>query len=65
EESRALLARLRDWCTQEKFVYRHEWQRGDLLIWSNTGTLHRALPYEMGSGRLMHRTILAGEEALL
>jgi alpha-ketoglutarate-dependent taurine dioxygenase len=64
EESRALLARLRDWCTQPQYVYRHEWQLGDLLIWDNTGTMHRVLPYADDSGRLMHRTILAGEEPL-
>jgi len=64
EESRALLARLRDWSTQPQYVYRHEWQVGDLLIWDNTGTMHRALPYSVDSGRLMHRTILAGEETL-
>lgn len=64
EESRALLARLRDWATQPQFVYQHQWQPGDLLIWSNTGTMHRALPYPLDSGRLMHRTILAGEEPL-
>ncbi len=64
EESRALLARLRDWSTQPQFVYQHQWQVGDLLIWSNTGTMHRALPYSLDSGRLMHRTILAGEEPL-
>jgi alpha-ketoglutarate-dependent taurine dioxygenase len=65
EESRALLARLRDWATQPQYVYRHEWQVGDLLIWDNTGTMHRALPYAFDSGRLMHRTILAGEEPLV
>lgn len=65
EESRALLARLRDWATQDQFVYRHEWRLGDLLIWSNTGTMHRALAYPLDSGRLMHRTILAGEEPLV
>ena len=64
EKSRALLARLRDWATQPQYVYRHEWKVGDLLIWSNTGTMHRALPYPFDSGRLMHRTILAGEEPL-
>ncbi len=52
------------WCTQPQYVYRHEWQVGDLLIWSNMGTMHRALPYPLDSGRLMHRTILAGEEPL-
>ncbi|MGV0718096.1 TauD/TfdA family dioxygenase [Mycolicibacterium sp. XJ662] len=65
EDSRALLARLRDWATQPQYVYRHQWQLGDLLIWDNTGTMHRALPYAEDSGRLMHRTILAGEEPLL
>jgi alpha-ketoglutarate-dependent taurine dioxygenase len=30
EESRALLARLRDWATQPEYVYRHEWQPDDL-----------------------------------
>ncbi len=64
EESRALLAKLRDWATQPQYVYRHEWEVGDLLIWDNTGTMHRALEYPMDSGRLMHRTILAGEEPL-
>ena len=64
EESRALLARLRDWATQPQYVYRHQWELGDLLIWSNTGTMHRVLEYPVDSGRLMHRTILAGEEPL-
>lgn len=64
EDSRALLAKLRDWATQPQFVYRHRWQVGDLLIWSNTGTMHRAQAYPLDSGRLMHRTILAGEEPL-
>jgi alpha-ketoglutarate-dependent taurine dioxygenase len=64
EESRALLARLRDWATQPQYVYQHQWRPGDLVIWDNTGTMHRALPYAVDSGRLMHRTILAGEEPL-
>jgi alpha-ketoglutarate-dependent taurine dioxygenase len=64
EESRSLLARLRDWATQPQYVYRHQWQVGDLVIWDNTGTMHRAMPYAVDSGRLMHRTILAGEEPL-
>lgn len=61
-ESLDLLFRLRAWATQPQYVYRHEWTLGDLVIWDNTGTLHRALPYDFASGRLMHRTKLAGEE---
>lgn len=61
-EGWALLTRLRDWATQPRFVYRHEWTLGDLVIWDNTGTMHRALPYPMDSGRLMYRTQIAGDE---
>lgn len=64
EEGRALLQRLDDFCTQEEYVYSHEWTVGDLLIWDNTVSLHRAAPYTADSGRLMHRVTLVGEEAL-
>lgn len=64
DDSLDLLVRLRDWATQPRFVYRHHWNVGDVAIWDNTGTLHRALPYAPDSGRLMHRTIVAGEEPL-
>jgi alpha-ketoglutarate-dependent taurine dioxygenase len=60
--SAELLVRLRDWATQPRFVYRHKWSVGDLVIWDNTGTMHRATPYDPTSGRLLQRTKLAGEE---
>jgi len=63
EEGELLLRELLEWTTQRAFVYRHEWSVGDLLIWDNTGVLHRATPYAVGSGRMMHRTTLMGEEA--
>lgn len=62
---RALLNRLREWATQPQFVYRHKWALGDLLMWDNTGTMHRVDPYPLEAGRLMHRTTIEGEEALL
>lgn len=61
-EGQALLQELLDWATQPKFKYRHEWSPGDLLIWDNTGVLHRVEPYPLDSGRVMHRTTLLGEE---
>jgi alpha-ketoglutarate-dependent taurine dioxygenase len=61
-ESEALLVRLREWATSEAFAYRHTWKLGDMVVWDNTGTMHRALPYDHTSGRLMHRTKLEGEE---
>ncbi|MCJ2177156.1 TauD/TfdA dioxygenase family protein [Novosphingobium album (ex Hu et al. 2023)] len=62
-ESDALLAELLDWVTQPQFLYWHGWTPGDMLIWDNTGVLHRATPYPLDSGRMMHRTTLVGEEA--
>ncbi|MGB3893321.1 MAG: TauD/TfdA family dioxygenase [Mycolicibacter sinensis] len=61
-ESTKTLVRLRDWATHPQFVYRHQWSVGDLVMWDNTGTLHRARPYDPASGRMLHRTKLAGEE---
>ena len=62
-ESLELLVWLRDWATQDRFRYSHAWQPGDLVMWDNTGTLHRVLPYAPDSGRAMLRTKLAGEES--
>ncbi|MBS3961451.1 MAG: TauD/TfdA family dioxygenase, partial [Sandarakinorhabdus sp.] len=61
--SAELLVKLREWATQPQFSYRHKWSVGDLVIWDNTGTLHRATPYDPASGRMLHRTKLEGEEA--
>lgn len=64
-EGRALLARLLEWTAQPAFTYRHHWQVGDLVIWDNTGALHRVVPYAADSGRRMHRTSVAGVEAVI
>ena len=37
---------------------------GDMLMWNNTGTMHRVLPFDKTCGRLLHRTTLVGEEPL-
>lgn len=64
-EGLELLVYLRDWATHERFSYSHEWTVGDTVIWDNTGTLHRAMPYPLDSDRMMHRTKLQGEEAIV
>jgi len=62
EESQALLERLMAWATQPQFVYRHQWQVGDIVMWNNTGTMHRAMHYPEDSPRLHHRTTVVGDE---
>ena len=61
-DSKELLDGLLAHATQEQFVYRHEWQPGDVVIWDNTGTLHRVRPFDLASGRLMHRFAVEGVE---
>lgn len=59
---RLLICRLHEWATRPENVFRYDWKLGDLVIWDNTGTLHRAVPYETDNKRLMHRTTILGEE---
>jgi alpha-ketoglutarate-dependent taurine dioxygenase len=63
-DSTRILNSLREWATQEEFTCSHEWSVGDLVIWDNTGTMHRAEAYDPDCGRMMHRTKLEGEEPI-
>jgi alpha-ketoglutarate-dependent taurine dioxygenase len=60
----AFLGRLLEWATRPRFTMRHHWERGDLVLWDNTGILHRAHPYEAESGRLMHRTTIDSDRSV-
>ena len=63
-EGRSLLARLTEWCAQRQFTYSHQWQEGDFVVWNNCGVMHRVVPYDAESGRMMHRTTIMGSERL-
>ena len=45
-EGRLLLRELIEHATQPEFVYRHGWRAGDLVIWDNRATMHRARPFD-------------------
>lgn len=61
---RAMLVRLQEWAAQPAYSLRHKWTKGDFVIWDNTGAMHRAIPYESSTGRMMHRTSIAGTESI-
>lgn len=66
EEGRALLKELTAFATQPQFVYRHQWKVGDLLIWDNRCTMHRATPYDDFSERRdLRRTTVLGDLPLV
>ncbi len=64
KDSALLLHGLREFATSEPFHYSHEWKLGDTVIWDNTGTMHRAMPYDPDCGRLLHRTKTSGTEPI-
>ena len=61
-EGRARLASLEAHATEPRFVYRHEWRAGDLLMWDNRCLLHRADSNFDAARypRVLHRTCLRG-----
>jgi alpha-ketoglutarate-dependent 2,4-dichlorophenoxyacetate dioxygenase len=55
-EGRLLLLDLIEHATQREFVYRHTWRVGDLVIWDNRATMHRATPFDDATQRReLHR----------
>ena len=66
DESRALLDFLTTHAVQHQFIYRHRWQKGDLLFWDNRCTQHNAVSdYDMSQARHMIRTTIAGDKPFL
>jgi alpha-ketoglutarate-dependent 2,4-dichlorophenoxyacetate dioxygenase len=61
-EGRVLLMDLLEHATQPRFVYRHAWQPGDLIIWDNRATLHRGRRWDMNEVRELRRTTVADVE---
>ena len=45
-DGRLLLRDLMEHATRPELVYRHSWRTGDLVIWDNRATMHRARPFE-------------------
>ncbi len=64
-ESQAIINFLVSHTTQPEFVYRHRWQKGDLVFWDNWASMHCALDdYGPDDHRLMHRTTIEGQNVL-
>ena len=46
DKGRALLRELTEFATEARFVHRYEWRVGDLVMWDNRVSLHRATPFD-------------------
>ncbi|QQS12514.1 MAG: TauD/TfdA family dioxygenase [Rhodospirillales bacterium] len=54
-DGRLFLRELIEFATQPRFVHRHRWRNGDLVIWDNRCTMHRATPYDTTLKRDLRR----------
>ena len=62
EESKKLLKELNEFVvSDERRVYSHSWQVGDLMVWDNRALLHRARPYDYAQPRVLIGTRVAGD----
>ena len=60
-EARMFLRDLVEHATQREFVYAHQWRVGDLVMWDNRQTMHRARRFDRNEVRDVRRTTLAGD----
>ena len=60
-EGKALLDKLFEHSVKPEHVYRHRWRAGDLVMWDNRCTMHRATDYDLRHVRAMHRTTIQGD----
>ena len=62
-ESLPLITFLQEFSVMQRYVYRHKWKAGDIIIWDNRSALHKATWYDGDRyERLMYRTTF-GERA--
>ena len=62
KEALPLLDLLLEHATQSRFIYRHRWEPGDLVMWDNRCMLHKANgDYDMNEMRYLYRVMLKGD----
>ncbi len=62
-EARAFIRDLMEHATQPRFTHAHVWRVGDLVMWDNRTTMHRARPFrDLEEVRDMRRTTIRGTE---
>ena len=54
-DGRLLLMDLIEHATQRRFVHSHTWKQGDVVIWDNRCTMHRARPFDTTKARDLRR----------
>ncbi len=59
-ESDEILDYLYRHCRQEKYIYTHNYQQGDLVVWDNASTIHSNCEGKLTEPRIMRRVMIEG-----
>lgn len=64
ESGGALLGRIFDHCTQEKYQYAYQWRPGDVVLWDNRCVMHKATTgvVAVKEPRTIFRTTIMGDK---
>ena len=65
DEAVALIGELAEFASEDRFVYRHEWETDDIVMWDNRCTMHYVTPHDPTERRVMHRTTIEGEDIVV
>jgi alpha-ketoglutarate-dependent taurine dioxygenase len=52
---RKIIQDLKEWCDQEKYMYHHDWEDGDLVLSDQWLSLHKRWEFEHMDRRVLHR----------
>ena len=63
--SERIIAALYRYSTRASKLYRHQWKAGDVLIWDNRVTMHKADHGNVTEDRVLHRGMVMGETPLM
>lgn len=64
-EAADLIEELAEFAGQEEFIYRHQWETDDIVLWDNRCTMHLVTPHNPMERRVMHRTTITGDGPVL
>ena len=59
-DSKRLIDDLAAFAGERRFVYSHQWETDDVLMWDNRCTMHAVTPFDPRERRVMHRTTIVG-----
>ncbi len=65
DDARRLIDDLTEFAAQSRFMYKHRWSPHDVLMWDNRCTVHAVTPHDPTERRVMHRTTIVGDQAVL